>query len=358
MENSLVNLILVALILRLLFLNVVSVPVFDEGFYINAARNIVSSGVDPNVEHPPFGKWIYAAFILLGDNSITWRAPSLIFGIISLCAFYFLTLEIFDKKIATYATALLVLEPMHILFSRIAMLDIIAFGFMLLGMLFAVRTRPLIAGIFLGLAIATKLPAAAALLATIIFVRKACLKITCSAIFIFLLIVGLSSPNWYYMILKALMVTSSNPQSSGPLQWIICQKPVWLAWSIDDTSFPKDLMLFQNQIFALVAVGNPALWLLGFLLLFRKSQTQRFSLIWFSCTFFPYLIIPRTHTFIYYMLPVLPAYALLAAEAFHSKKHIIFGIITCGTALLPLAIGFPMPKEYFNLLSFLIGSHP
>ena len=76
--------------------------IFDEAYYVNAARVIVGihppQGApyadaplhkDPNAEHPQLAKLIIAAGIeLLGDNPWGWRLGSVIFGLIAIVAMY------------------------------------------------------------------------------------------------------------------------------------------------------------------------------------------------------------------------------------------------------------------------------
>ena len=75
--------------------------IFDERYYVNAARVILSIppgqntytdrplGLDPNTEHPPLAKLMVAGSMrLLGDGPLGWRLPSVLFGTPSILLLY------------------------------------------------------------------------------------------------------------------------------------------------------------------------------------------------------------------------------------------------------------------------------
>lgn len=95
------------------------------------AYSILSFGVDRNGFHNPvhfvgFGSgyaslyaYLSIPFIKIFDlNIYSVRIINLVFGLISLFAFYFLIREISDKKIATLSAFLLAINPWHIMISR------------------------------------------------------------------------------------------------------------------------------------------------------------------------------------------------------------------------------------------------
>ncbi|HXX73487.1 MAG TPA: glycosyltransferase family 39 protein, partial [Candidatus Acidoferrales bacterium] len=127
--------------------------IFDEWYYVNVARIIlhlpqsvgsngqppyvnVPLGLDPNHEHLPLAKLLIALSMwIIGNNGYGWRIPSVIFGSISILAFYLLMKRISgDPIIPILSTFLLSFDNLVLVHSRIATLDIFCLGFMLLGL--------------------------------------------------------------------------------------------------------------------------------------------------------------------------------------------------------------------------------
>lgn len=140
--------------------------IFDERYYVNAARVIAGiplspddtyfasspAGTDPNGEHPQLGKVVIAAFIrVLGDRSTSWRLPAVIFGLASMPLLYWLVLSAGGSPwLALVATAIAAAENLWLVSSRIAVLDIFCVPFMLAGAAFYLRGRAAVAGLFIG----------------------------------------------------------------------------------------------------------------------------------------------------------------------------------------------------------------
>ena len=154
--------------------------IFDESYYINAARVIAGvtppsgdtygigplcktvavgttctapAGDDPNAEHPQLAKVIIAGAIkLFGDTPAGWRLPSVLFGMIALVALYALVLGLGGSPwLAVGATAVMSLDNLILVHSRIATLDIFGLAMMLISANLYVRKRALLAGVALGI---------------------------------------------------------------------------------------------------------------------------------------------------------------------------------------------------------------
>ena len=94
--------------------------------------------------HPPLGKWIIALLGVgpIGQRSIGWRFPSAVFGIAGVGLLYLLALRLWRSVWwAGFAALLLALDGLHIVQSRIAMLDIFLTTFVTAAVLFLVLDR-------------------------------------------------------------------------------------------------------------------------------------------------------------------------------------------------------------------------
>ncbi|WP_024513814.1 phospholipid carrier-dependent glycosyltransferase [Bradyrhizobium sp. Tv2a-2] len=112
--------------------------VFDEVHYVPAARQMLEpASEDPmlNPMHPPLAKQIIALSIsFLGDNAFGWRYPATVFGALSVVAVYLCGLALFARQSGAIAASLIAFfNQMLFVQARIAMLDIFALAFALLG---------------------------------------------------------------------------------------------------------------------------------------------------------------------------------------------------------------------------------
>jgi dolichyl-phosphate-mannose-protein mannosyltransferase len=171
--NALGLLLLVSVLLRVLWLNVPSGGlIFDEAYYVNAARVILHiaptshyadavPGFDPNTEHPALGKLLIAgSMAVLGDNSVAWRLPSVVFGMLALIAVYLIARDTTKSRwLPIVVTAFVAFDNLTFVQGRIGTLDILVLAPMLLGSWLAIRRRWILAGIALGLALLIKITA-------------------------------------------------------------------------------------------------------------------------------------------------------------------------------------------------------
>ena len=171
--------LLASLILRGLWLNVpASGLIFDEAYYVNAARIIDGLpagahyagsplGLDPNTEHPPLGKLVIAASMsVFGDQGLGWRLPSIVAGLVALVVLF----EIMRRTdrsawFAVLVVALVSFDNLTFVHGRIGTLDMLVLAPMLVGSLLALRRRWVLAGIAVGIALLVKLTAIYAVLA-------------------------------------------------------------------------------------------------------------------------------------------------------------------------------------------------
>jgi dolichyl-phosphate-mannose-protein mannosyltransferase len=121
-----VILVLVAGGLRLYNLDTPDNIYFDETYYAQDAAQYLTRGVEEGFAvHPPVGKWVIAAGIAaLGDNPWGWRVPVALMGTATVLLTYLAGLRLFRRRgIAALAALLLAVDGLALTMSRIAMLD-------------------------------------------------------------------------------------------------------------------------------------------------------------------------------------------------------------------------------------------
>jgi len=151
-------LLLISLVIHI---SVISFPsdggkVFDEQYYVPAAKDILK-GVPSNMEHPFLGKlWGAIGIAALGDNWLGWRAPSVVFGTLTLFVFYLLARQFLDERKALLATAFLSFDTIFFIHSSLLLIEIPSLFFGLLGFYLYFKKQNLLAATSFGLAILSK----------------------------------------------------------------------------------------------------------------------------------------------------------------------------------------------------------
>jgi dolichyl-phosphate-mannose--protein O-mannosyl transferase len=158
--------------------------IFDESYYVNAARVIdhiepppgapyhgAPKGKDPNAEHPQLAKLVIAAGIkLFGDTPRGWRIGSVLFGLIGMVALFALVRAAGGGAwLAIGAVGVMALDNLLLVHGRIATLDIYAVAMMLVAAALYLRRRPLLAGVALGVGVCMKEVALYLLLVILLF---------------------------------------------------------------------------------------------------------------------------------------------------------------------------------------------
>ena len=157
---------LFGLALRLWNLDSPKGKIFDEIYYATNAESLLQKGVEIDSEsglaqfivHPPTGKWLIASGIkLFGNNEFGWRFAAAIVGSISIILMYFTAKKLFNNKLlSVFAASLISLDGLHLVHSRIALLDIFLLFFIQIAVLGFLHCKYWMSALALGLACSVK----------------------------------------------------------------------------------------------------------------------------------------------------------------------------------------------------------
>jgi predicted membrane-bound dolichyl-phosphate-mannose-protein mannosyltransferase len=331
------------------------VAILDEGYYLSSAHNILGleqlpgnpypyarPGLDPLIEHPIAGKLLIALSIrVLGDTPYAWRLPSAVAGTVVIWLVYLLAHRLTRRRgVALAAAALTALDPMMLVNSRIAMLEIFVTALILATLYFYVRRLPALAGAAAALAVCVKLTGVSAILCIVAFetmrtvrnriltrrwnrtrLQSLGLAIGVCAVSVPLLLWIFNSrsshfPNPFdslrYMYTHLAATFSFRPPEahavpqSRPWEWLLNVREI--------TYLSQGVMQLRGLynpflVFAFVPVVGWAVWLAAR----RGSAAPLMVLAIVGGCYLPLvvgsLLVPRP-AYLYYFLPVIPALAL------------------------------------------------
>ncbi len=345
--------------------------IFDEWYYVNVARVIlglkqslgsnsqppyvnVPPGLDPNHEHPPLAKLLIAfSMYLLGDNGYGWRIPSVIFGSIAILVFYLLM-----KRLATYkmvplvSTFLFSFDNLVFIQSRIAILDIFALTFILLGLYWYFSGHPHLSAIGMALSALTKITGIAGILIIVIvhlvrfttgrssrrnwseffswFEKYVAVWLACFLLLLTImdrLWVGYSNPfdHIKYILSYSAGLVSQCPNGiiSCPWQWLLNQVQIpYLAVNVQvgsgTTSNSYTSIKFLGAMNpAILYLTIPAMIYMAYSYYQKKSDLSLVALVWFAVTylpFYPAVIFGQRVTYLFYFLAAVPAICVAIAQ--------------------------------------------
>ncbi|MCD6084074.1 MAG: glycosyltransferase family 39 protein [Desulfurococcales archaeon] len=229
-----------------------------------------------NYEHPPLSKYLIALFMMmLGDDPVSWRLPSILAGTVTLILVY-LTLKLVIRDevggllgvIAALATAL---DPLFRSMSMVAMLDIYVALFTYLSLYSTLRDSLGGASLALALAFSSKFSGAfAGIPALIEWVRK---EVPAKVLLFFLytsisVFIALAVPiiiheglmNWWSNSVEGAfrwhlsIKTTGGPPQAMPWDWLVGRNPFVLHYAYDKVK--------GEWVADLVARGNIYIYLL------------------------------------------------------------------------------------------------
>lgn len=388
-------LLLVALVLRAIWLNVPAKGlIFDEAYYVNAARVILgwppgshyadsAPGFDPNTEHPALGKLVIAgSMLVLGDNGLAWRLPSVIASMIALIAVYRIARDTSRSAwLPVLVTGVVAFDNLTLVHGRIGTLDMMVLAPMLVGSWLAIRERWVLAGVAMGIALLIKITALYGIAAVVLYavlsqgpdwLRARRLPriddlrgplgfvvITLSIALggLTLLDLGLSqfpSPVdhiarmvTYGANLRAPITVGICPEAdSRPWQWLFNECQINYFRSDVTTRSNGEIIAkvatieFRGALNPLLASAIPlAALFTGWYAWRTRDRLAIWAIAWAAANYVPYLVLalftPRI-MYIYYVLPLVPAFAV-------------------GTALLLTRAGLPRVVRWAFLAAYVAG---
>jgi dolichyl-phosphate-mannose-protein mannosyltransferase len=418
-----VTIVALASVIRVWGLAEPPVTYWDEHYYVLDAEAYLGGGFGQPIPgtpavriadegtwvHPPLGKWTIALLGVgpFGLRPFGWRFPSALFGVAGVLLLYFLALELWASVWwAGMAAMLLALDGLHIVQSRIAMLDVFLCTFITAGMLLLVldrarmadaASRPprgwverifgspyrLGAGAALGAAVATKwsglyaLALAAALCAawSIAAERRAGRSrtgrpgtIVASFVLAPLAVYLLSYGAFFvqhgpaigdFLRLQRAMLDYQRhhvrvqPENSAPWTWPLLLHPIQYYANVRG-----------GEASRIVALGNPVLWwgflasipLAAFTILRRPTWHEALIFGGYGAMFLPWLLVPRSQ-FIFYLLPAVPFMCLAVVAAIRGlrptlAKGVGIGFASTATvaaaAYLPAWTGWMVPEAWYR----------
>jgi predicted membrane-bound dolichyl-phosphate-mannose-protein mannosyltransferase len=354
------------------------VLVFDESYYVNAARVIAGIkppagatyrgtplGDDPNAEHPQLAKVVIAGAIeLFGDGPLAWRLPSILLGSLAILGVFVLVRTAGGGPwVAVGAAALMAADNLLLVHSRIATLDIYAVTAMIWAAALYLRGHPLIAGAVIGVGACAKEVTPYVLLALLLLEllrayrdraplmpglgHVAICAVTAAAVFLGLLaVLDAIAPPWdplahklitggvfghiRYMLHYGSHQTSPHGPTgiaSYPLGWLVDIKPILYLNINPQRPVPGLLNVHPQAHFlgminpAILLVGLPGLATAGWRGARRgrsgAEDVELLGLSWFAGTFVPFVLLSlldHRTSYLYYMVIVMPGIYIAAAQ--------------------------------------------
>ena len=363
-------LIVGAVLLRLVWLTLPQGSlIFDEAYYVNAARAILGwhippdasyfgspIGLDPNSEHPPLGKLAIAASMLVfGDNGLGWRLPSVIAGVVALLAIYAIVRSTGRSRwLGVLTVAILALDNLTFVHGRIGTLDMMAVAAILVGAWLGLSHRPALAGTAFAIGCLVKVTAIFGLVAYVAMesvpliqrvrrgdaltardLREPAMAVGAAALvglgglwLLDLRFTEFSNPLAHigHMLSYGVSLTG-GPQPSGitssPWDWLVNGGGFdYLRVNVNVTVNGQIASSYPSVEFQ--AALNPVLigtiWLAVPIAIVRAvrlaDRLAQWCLIWIAAnylSFFALVAITHRITYFYYILPTVPALAALTA---------------------------------------------
>jgi len=383
-----------ALTLRLWRLDLPKGYIFDEVYYAKDAASLITHGVELNedgmadfVVHPPLGKWLIGIGIkIFGNNEFGWRVIAAVVGSASVLLIYLIVQRLFNSLfLSNIAAALFALDGLHLVMSRVALLDIFLMFLILLSFYLILRDNLWLSGVIIGLASATKWSAVFVIPLLILLTvnlaganlatwGKRFSQFVLTPIGIYLLSWSgwiFSSKGWardsgsnlfsslwnYHVEIMNFHrgLTEQHTYAANPWSWLVLGRPTSFYYET-----PKNCGA-QSCSQEILAIGTPILWWAGIfaiaitvgLFIANRDRISAFILAGIAGTYLPWFFIQNRTTFYFYAIAIFPFIVLALINVFNwalnnaINRKLIYGfVITVGINFiyfLPIFIGINIP---------------
>lgn len=396
----------VGLILRLWNLDSPKGKIFDEIYYATNAQSLLQNGVEIEsktglaqfIVHPPTGKWLIAIGIkLFGYNEFGWRFAAAIVGSTSIVLMYFTAKKLFNNQLlSVFSAALISMDGLHLVHSRIALLDIFLLFFIQIAVLAFLHSKYWLSALTLALACSVKWSGLYVLIALALYVlvkdfrrhrylgadhpirevlrRNLLYRFLQFGIFPALIYVASwfswfatnkgwdrnfsSNPLfslWHYhseILNFHTKLNDSHPYSANPWSWLIQGRPTSFFYET-----PKNCG-GANCSQEILAIGTPILWwaatlallvTIGFWVSKRDKQAE-ILLVVIGASYLPWFAIQERTMFSFYAIAFEPFLLLTLVYLLHKiiknqrKIATVFAAIVLLNFLyfLPIFLGLPI----------------
>ena len=376
---------LAAFLVRFVELGALTSFTGDEAMHVASAANYTERGYfgPDNWYHPPLKHvLLYGSIKLFGDNPYGWRMRNVLFGAATVPLLYVLTSLLFGQTAAVISAALLLLDPLHILFSRTTYEDIPAVFFLTAALLLTVKAIRngkerdwAFTGMLFGLSIALRLYCANALLVVLLcvlvrsFKREGTEGILRTASYLILLPFtvyllayspwfhrGYSLGEWFMMQIDALRelrtVSSFNSILTGlggPGNWFI--REIAIGFKLSGNDGWSAYTVIMNNLPVWLLIIPAVLYLLATSIKERHLPAILIGVV-FCALYLPFLYVKRP-IFLYSAVPLLP-FGFLAlgctAERLLKRWAYLFIALATGWSLFlyPLVVGITIPDAFYQ----------
>lgn len=298
----------------------------DEGYYVTDARSILAGDGTMLPQHTPFAKiMIMEGIRLFGDNPFGWRFFSVIFGALGILFFYLICRQLGMSGLGTnLATFFFSFENLSFVQTSVAMLDPFLLAFALMAVWAFLRNNMILSGLLAALSILAKIPGVFVL--GIFFIYSALdfrqrgksfalvTTYTVIAFFLFMPLLDYALNMKFfnplqrieYIMSYASQATFShnfNVFASRPWDWLMNKGAIFFSYD------PQLIAIITPTICALIIPVVLYMACRGA----RGNQAARFGLIWFACSYLPWIVITLVtdrQTYIYYFYPVIGAVSI------------------------------------------------